>query len=184
MFERFCQRTAAVVCLSSQTLGIRRMRIASSRAACFSLLLRERVFRSLRKTAVPGCAQVHREQRLVALRYIERERLEATEHIGSSELKVSARAGARSWVNAGQSVGAATKRVPHPTIPVASSPAVAAPLAKRATSLCGAEPHHTFVVGYSVASHSRSWSRTRLLPNLSIERTCPGKPGHASHLTR
>ena len=170
--------------LSSQTLGIRRMRAALSHAVWFSLLLRERVFRSLRKAAVPGCAQAHREQRLVALRHIEQERLEVAEHIGSSESKVSARAGARSGVNVVRSVGAATKRVPHPTIPVAYSPAVAAPLAKRATSLCSAGLHGTCVVGYSGVSQSRSGPCTRLLPNLSIERTCPGKPGHASHLKR
>ena len=160
------------------------MRAALSHAAWFSLLLRERVIRSIRKTSVPGCAQVHREQRLVALKHIERARLEATEHIGSSELKVSARAGARSLVNVGQSVGAAAMRVHRPTIPAASSPAAAAPLAKLATSLWGIEPQKTFVVGYSGASHSTSWSCTRLLPNPSIERTCPGKPGHASHLKR
>ena len=171
------------------------MRVALSHAAWLSLLLRGRLSRSICKAAVPGCAGVHREQGLVASKLIERERLEATEHIGSNELKVSARAEARSLVNAGQSVGAAAKRVHRPTIPVASSPAAAAPLAKRATSMCGAEPHGICVVGYSVASHSRSWSCTRLLPNPSIERTNNGgsslsafastqPPLFASHLKR
>ena len=171
------------------------MPVALSHAACFSLLLRERVIRSIRKAALPGCAQAHREQRLVALRHIEREKLEATEHIGSSELKVSARAGARSWVNAGQSVGAATKRVRHPAFPVVSSPAAPAPLAARATSLWSAEPHGTLVVGYSGVTQFRSGPCTRLLPNPSIERTnnggsslcafaCAQPPLFASHLKR
>ena len=157
---------------------------SSSHAACLSLLLRERVSRSLRKAAVPGCAQVHREQRLVALKHIERKQFKAAEPIGSNESKVGARAEARSWVNVGQSVGAATKRVHRPTIPVTSSPAVAAPLAKRATSLSGAAPHGAGVVGYSGVGQSRSGPCTRLLPNPSIERTSPGKPGAASHLKR
>jgi len=38
--------------------------------------------------------------------------------------------------------------------------------------------------GYSVPIHSRPQAVLHLPPNPSIERTCPGKPGHASHLKR
>ena len=161
------------------------MRVASSsHAAWQSLLLRRRVIRSIRKAVVPGCAQVHHEQRFAALQHIERNRFKQQAHIESSELKVSARAEARSLVNVGQSVGAATRRVLRPTVPLVSSPAVAAPFVKRGTSFRSAAPHQACVVGYSGVSQFRSGPCRRLLPNPSIERTSPGKPGAASHLKR